>query len=66
MTDKLILEYLTIAQTLTRCGYRVINGCGKGGFWVRNPDMTRPIFVDKNSFIRFAEAKRLIAKEFRP
>ena len=40
-----------------RLGYRVIIGYGKGGFWVRNPDMTRPPFVDGNSFIAFRKAK---------
>lgn len=64
MTDTRLLQYLAVAEALARRGYRVINGYGKGGFWVRNPDMTRPFFVDKNSFIRFADAKRLVTGEF--
>jgi hypothetical protein len=57
----LFLQYQAIAEALARRGYCVINGYGKGGFWVRNPDMARPFFVDKNSFIGFAKAKRLVA-----
>jgi len=61
MTNKRFRQYAAVARALARSGYRVIIGYGKGGFWVRNPDMTRPFFVDKNSFIGFAKAKRLVA-----
>jgi hypothetical protein len=40
-------------------GYRVIAGVDKGGFWVRNPDMSKPPFVDENSFVPLRRARRL-------
>jgi hypothetical protein len=48
---------------MTARGYRVIVGYGKGGFWVRNPDMTKPPFADEHSFIAFRKAKVLFTAE---
>jgi hypothetical protein len=58
-------EYHAIARRLAERGYRVILGYGKGGFWVRNPDMTRPAFADENSFVSFRQAKVLFTHERR-
>ena len=52
-------QYLTVARRLCDRGYRVIIGSGKGGFWVRNSDMTIPSFADRNSFVSFRKAKLL-------
>jgi hypothetical protein len=52
-------ESHTIARRMAEQGYRVVFGYGKGGYWVRNPDMTRPDFVDGNSFIGFRKARVL-------
>ena len=41
------------------CGYRVVIAYGREGFWVRNPDMTRPPFADHNGFLSFRKAKVL-------
>ncbi len=57
--DRLSAEHHAIARRMAAGGYRVIIGYGKGGFWVRNPDMTKPAFADHNSFISFAKAKVL-------
>jgi hypothetical protein len=57
--DSLSAEHHAIARRMVARGYRVIVGYGKGGFWVRNPDMTRPAFVNEHSFISFRKAKRL-------
>ncbi len=63
--DTLNAEHHAIARRLAARGYRVIIGYGKGGFWVRNPDMTRPPFVDGNSFIAFRKANLLFTPERR-
>jgi hypothetical protein len=52
-------EYHAIARRMAEQGYRVVIGYGKGGFWVRNPDMTRPDFVDGNCFIACRKARVL-------
>jgi hypothetical protein len=57
--DSLSAEHHAVARRMAERGYRVIIGYGKGGFWVRNPDMTKPPFVDHNSFISFRKAKVL-------
>jgi hypothetical protein len=57
--DSLGAEYHAVARRLAGRGYRVIVGYGKGGFWVRNPDMTKPPFADHNGFISFRKAKML-------
>jgi hypothetical protein len=56
---QLAQEYRAVAAAMARQGYRVIAGVDKGGFWVRNPDMTKPPFVDGNSFIPLRRARRL-------
>jgi hypothetical protein len=57
--DSLSAEYHAVARRLAGRGYRVIIGYGQGGFWVRNPDMTKPPFADHKSFVSFREAKKL-------
>ena len=57
--DILSAEHHAIARRMAERGYRVIIGYGKGGFWVRNPDLTMPPFVDHRSFISFRKAKVL-------
>jgi hypothetical protein len=52
-------RYRILARRIRAAGYLVIAGHGKGGFWVRNPDMTRPPFVDGNSFIGYTRAEKL-------
>ena len=60
MTDDLLsAEHHAVARRMAERGYRVVIGYGKGGFWVRNPDMTRPPFVDHNGFLPFREARKL-------
>jgi hypothetical protein len=51
-----------MAQALRGMGYLVIVAEDEGGFWVRNHDLTKPLFVDDNSFIRLAKARRIVAK----
>lgn len=51
-----------LVRRLSAQGYRVIAGEGKGGLWVRNRDMTKPPFVDDNSFVSFAWARKLCEK----
>lgn len=63
--DTLGAEYHAVARRLAGRGYRVIIGYGKGGFWVRNPDMTKPAFTDHNSFIAFRKAKLLFTTDRR-
>jgi hypothetical protein len=63
--DSLSAEHHAIARRMVARGYRVIVGYGKGGFWVRNPDMTRPPFADEHSFIAFRKAKVLFPPEKR-
>ena len=63
--DSLSAEHHAVACRIAERGFRIIIGNGKGGFWVRNPDMTRPPFVDHNSFISFARAKVLFTPERR-
>jgi hypothetical protein len=57
--DTLSAEHHAVARRLAERGFRIIIGYGKGGFWVRNPDMTKPPFVDHNSFISCRKAKML-------
>ncbi len=57
--DTLNAEHHAVARRIAARGYQVIIGYGKGGFWVRNPDMTEPAFPDHNSFISFARTKAL-------
>lgn len=57
--DSLSADHHAVARRMAERGYRVIIGYGKGGFWVRNPDMTRPPFVDHNGFLAFREARKL-------
>jgi len=64
--NTLSAEHHAIARCLSARGYRVVIGYGKGGFWVRNPDMTKPPFVDGNSFIAFRAAKLLFLPGERP
>ena len=63
--DRLSAEHHAVARRMAGRGYRVMIGYGKGGFWVRNPDMTRPPFADHNSFISFRKAKVLFPPERR-
>ena len=56
-------QYHAVARRMCERGYRVIIGHGKGGFWVRNPDMTRPPFADRHSFVSFRKAKLLFLAE---
>jgi hypothetical protein len=53
------VHYQAIARRMSGLGYRVIVGYGKGGFWVRNPDMTKPAFADEHSFVSIARARML-------
>jgi hypothetical protein len=62
--DTLGAEHYAVARRMAVRGYRVI-GYGKGGFWVRNPDMTKPAFVDDRSFVSFRKAKMLFTAEMR-
>jgi hypothetical protein len=57
--DRLSAEYHAVARRIADRGYRIVIGYGKGGFWVRNPDMTKPPFADHNSFVSFRRAKLL-------
>jgi hypothetical protein len=61
--DSLSAEHQAVARCLWARGYRVIIGYGKGGFWVRNPDITKPPFVDHNSFISSRKAKVLFLQD---
>jgi len=62
--DSLSAKHQAVARRMAERGYRVIIGYGKGGFWVRNPDMTKPPFVDHNrSFIPFRKAKVLFLQD---
>lgn len=63
--DSLNAEHHALARRMAARGFRVIIGYGKGGFWVRNPDMTKPPFVDGNSFIAFRAAKLLFKTDRR-
>lgn len=63
--DSLSAEYHAVARRLADCGFRVIVGYRKGGFWVRNPDLTRPPFTDANSFLSFRKANVLFRPEER-
>ena len=63
--DSLSAEHHAIARRMIARGYRVIVGYGKGGFWVRNPDMTKPPFADEHSFLAFRKAKVLFPPERR-
>ena len=54
-------NYLAITKAIQAQGFQVIEGYGKGGFWVRNPDMSKPIFVNENSFLPYANAKKLFS-----
>jgi hypothetical protein len=56
------LRYDIMAQALRSMGYLVIVAEDEGGFWVRNHDLTKPLFVDDKSFIRLAKARRIVAK----
>ena len=58
-------EHHVLARRLAERGFRVVIGYGKGGFWVRNPDTTKPSFTDGNSFISFAKAKVLFTTQGR-
>jgi hypothetical protein len=58
-------EYHAVARRLAEKGFRVIVGYGKGGFWVRNPDMTKPSFVNEHGFISFRKAKVLFTPDRR-
>jgi hypothetical protein len=64
--NTLSAEHHALARRMAARGYQVIIGYGKGGFWVRNPDMTKPPFVDGNSFIAFRKAKLLFLPRERP
>ena len=57
--DTISAEYHALARRMSGLGYRVIVGYGKGGFWVRNPDMTKPAFADDRGFISIARARML-------
>ena len=57
--DSLSADHHAVARRMAERGYRVVIGYGKGGFWVRNPDMTKPAFVDHNGFLPFREARKL-------
>jgi hypothetical protein len=61
--DILSAAHHAVARRMAERGYRVIIGYDKGGFWVRNPDMTKPPFADHNSFISFRKAKVLFLPE---
>jgi hypothetical protein len=63
--DTLSAEHHAVARHLAGRGYRVTIGYAKGGFWVRNPDMTKPPFVDHNSFISLRKAKVLFTNDRR-
>jgi hypothetical protein len=63
--DRLSAEHHAIARRIAARGFRVIIGYTKGGFWVRNPDMTKPPFADENSFIAFRKAKVLFPNDRR-
>jgi hypothetical protein len=63
--DTLGAEHHAVARWMAGRGYCVIIGYAKGGFWVRNPDMTKPPFADHNSFISFRKAIVLFPPERR-
>ena len=63
--ESLSPEDHAVARRMAERGLRVKIGYGQGGFWVRNPDMTRPAFADENSFVSFRKAKVLFTHERR-
>jgi hypothetical protein len=63
--DSLSAEDHAVARRLADRGFRVKIGYGQGGFWVRNPDMTRPAFAGEDSFVSFRKAKVLFTHEGR-
>ena len=63
--DSLSADHHAVARRMAERGYRVVIGYGQGGFWVRNPDLTRPPFADEHSFISFRKAKVLFTAERR-
>jgi hypothetical protein len=60
--DRVSAEHHAVARALAARGYRVIIGYGKGGFWVRHADMSRPSFADATCFVSFARARKLCEK----
>jgi hypothetical protein len=60
--DRVSAEHHAIARALADRGFRVTIGYGKGGFWVRNADLSKPPFADENSFVSFARARKLCEK----
>jgi hypothetical protein len=63
--DRIGPDHHAAARALAQRGYRVTIAYARGGFWVRNPDMTRPPFVDEHSFISFKKAKLLFTTDRR-
>jgi hypothetical protein len=57
--DILPAEHHALARRMADKGFRVIIGYGRGGFWVRNPDMSIPPFADHRSFVSFRKARLL-------
>jgi hypothetical protein len=51
-----------LGRRLADQGYLVIVGWSNGCLWVRNADMTNPPFVDDESFVSFARARKLCDK----
>jgi hypothetical protein len=43
-----------------------MTGVDKGGFWVRNPHMTKPPFVDGSGFISYTRAGHLFGHSEAP
>ena len=54
--ERFSAEHHAVARHLAGGGLRVTIVYAKGGFRVRNPDMTKPPFVDHSSFISFRKA----------
>lgn len=59
-TNERRADYARITKALVDAGYQVINGFGKGGFWVRDRSQARPAFANENGFIPYRKAKAIL------
>lgn len=60
MAEKLSLrdKYIKLMIKL-KDKYEIINGYGKGGFWMRGLDGSKLDFTNEDNFIPYTKAKRL-------
>lgn len=59
-SEKTRENYRATTEAFLALGYDVVNGRGKGGFWVRNQDGSKVAFTDHRNFLLARKAQAVL------